>query len=135
MTKRRYVLAHQVARQRAMEDVRTAPEGYVVKVEEPSRTLDQNAKLWPMLTDVSKQVRWPVDGELAYMAEDDWKDLFTAALRKHQRMAKGIDGGVVMLGSRTSRMKKAEFSDLIEIIYAFGAEHGVQWSEPMQRAA
>ena len=133
--KRRYVLAHPVARQRAIEDVRTAPEGYVVKVEEPNRTLDQNSKMWPMLSDISKQVRWPVDGELVYITEDDWKDIFTAALKKHQRMAKGIDGGVVMLGSRTSRMKKAEFSDLIEIMYAFGAERGVQWTEPREKAA
>ena len=25
-------------------------------------------------------------------------------------------------------MSKAEFSELIELIYSFGAEHGVQWS-------
>lgn len=134
-SKRRYVLSHSVARQRALDDVRTAPDGYVVKVEEPLRTLDQNSKMWPMLTDISRQVQWPVDGELQLISEEDWKDIFTAALRKHQRMAKGIDGGVVMLGGRTSRMRKREFIDLIDIMYAFGNEKGVEWSEPEQRAA
>lgn len=128
--KRRFVLVHDIARRLAVEAVRSAPVGYVVKVEPAKRTLDQNAKMWPMLTDVSEQVLWPVDGELQYLFEEDWKDIFTAALRKHQRMAKGIDGGVVMLGSRTSKMKKPEFSDLVEIIYAFGSQKGVVWSEP-----
>lgn len=88
------------------------------------RTLAQNRKLWPMLNDVSTQVEWY--GE--YMPPDDWKDVFTAAYRR-QRAVPGIDGGFVVLGMRTSKMKKKEFSDLIEIIYAFGAERGVRWSE------
>lgn len=128
--KKRFILAHQVARSGAIEAVRSAPDGYVVDVAPAKRSLDQNAKLWPMLTDISRQVLWPVDGELQHLIEEDWKDIFTAALRKHQRMAKGIDGGIVMLGSRTSKMKKPEFCDLLEIIYAFGSERGVQWSEP-----
>ena len=35
----------------------------------------------------------------------------------------------MFLGSSTSRMNKAQFSELIELIYNYGAEHGVQWSE------
>jgi hypothetical protein len=31
---------------------------------------------------------------------------------------------------RTSDMGKPIFSDLIEVIYAFGSERNVQWSEP-----
>lgn len=128
--KKRFVLVHDIARRLAVEAVKAAPDGYVVKVEPEKRTLDQNAKLWPMLSDISHQLLWPVDGELQHLIEEDWKDIFTAALRKHQRMAKGIDGGIVMLGSRTSKMKKPEFCDLIEIIYAFGSDKDVQWSEP-----
>lgn len=128
--KRKFVLAHATARAGAVEAVRSAPDGYVVDIGPAKRTLDQNSKLWPMLTDVARQVQWPVDGELQFLIEDDWKDIFTAALKKHQRVAKGIDGGAVMLGGRTSKMKKPEFSDLIELIYAFGSEKGVQWSEP-----
>ena len=95
------------------------------------RTVCQNSKLWPMLHDVARQVKWPVNGYVDYLSPEDWKDIFTASMRKGQRVAAGIDGGWVMLGERTSRYKKAELSELIEFIYAFGAnqEPPVQWSE------
>lgn len=92
------------------------------------RTLDQNARLWPMLQDVAKQVDWH-DQKLT---KEDWKEVFTASLRQ-QRAVPGIDGGFVILGTSTRRMTIREMSDLIELIYAFGAEHDVEWSEPAQR--
>lgn len=92
------------------------------------RTLDQNARLWPMLQDVARQVDW--HGQK--LTKEDWKEMFTASLRQ-QRAVPGIDGGFVILGASTRRMTVREFSDLIELILAFGAEHGVEWSEPAQR--
>ena len=91
----------------------------------PRRTLDQNAKLWPMLTDVSRQVIW-YDVKLT---PEEWKDVFTAALKK-QRAIPGIDGGFVVLGAHTSTMNKKDLADLIELMYAFGAERNVIWTEP-----
>ena len=44
------------------------------------------------------------------------------------RVAAGIDGGWVMLGQRTSKMTKAELSDLMELAWAFGARHDIKWS-------
>jgi hypothetical protein len=41
----------------------------------------------------------------------------------------GIDGGFVVLGSSTSRMDKSEMSELLELIGAFGAQQGVEFSE------
>lgn len=99
----------------------------------PRRSLDQNAKLWPMLSDIAKQLQWPVDGELVYMSEEDWKDVLTASLRHNQRVAKGIDGGFVPLGMRTSKMPKPLFCQLIELMYAFGAERGIVWSEKSKK--
>lgn len=100
-----------------------------IAVREPKRSLDQNAKLWPMLQDVSDQVQWPVDGVMQLLSKEDWKDILTSGLNQEQRIAQGINGGFVMLGSRTSRMRKKEFSELIEFIYWFGSEKGVRWSE------
>ena len=102
-----------------------------MKMEEVTirRSVEQNKKLWAMLRDVSVQVKWPVDGEMVLMSEWDWKDIFSAALKKHQRVARGIEGGFVMLGAHTSRMTKAEMADLITLIEAFGAQHDVQWTE------
>ena len=98
------------------------------------RTLLQNDKLWPMLRDVAKQVEWPVDGVLQRIEDWEWKVIFTAALKKHQRVAAGIDGGFVMLGESTSRMKKKDMAELIELIYAFGADKGVVWTDPEYQA-
>jgi hypothetical protein len=97
-------------------------------VSEPRRTLDQNAKLWPMLGDIAEQVEW--HGQ--HLKDFEWKDVFTAALKRY-RAVPGIDGGIVLLGMRTSRMTKGELSELIESMYAFGSEHDVQWSEPAKR--
>jgi hypothetical protein len=103
-----------------------------ITVEEakPTRTLEQNSRMWALLTDVSRQVEWPVDGRLQRLSPAEWKDIFTAALRKGQRVAQGVDGGFVMLGASTSRMSVGEMCDLQTLIEAFGAERGVQWSDP-----
>lgn len=97
----------------------------VVSLGRPQRSLSQNRKLWPMLSDVSRQVNWY--GQM--LAPESWKDIFTAALKK-QKAVPGIDGGFVVLGARTSKMSKSEFTELIELIYAFGTQQGVTWSEP-----
>lgn len=102
----------------------------VITLGRKGRTHDQNSKMWAMLADVSRQQQLVINGEPVRATSEDWKDVFTAALRKENRMALGIDGGVVFLGMRTSKMKKDEFRDLIELIYAYGAEHKIRWSEP-----
>lgn len=114
--------------------------GQSAKVEiteaKPTRSLEQNSRLWALLTDVSRQVQWPVDGKMQHLPPEDWKDIFTAAWAKGQRVAQGIDGGFVMLGQRTSRMKIGEMCDLQLLIEAFGTERGVRWTEPVaQREA
>jgi hypothetical protein len=96
----------------------------VVKVEPEKRTSEQNKLLWAALGDVSEQVEW--HGQR--LEPQEWKAVFTAAL-KRQKVVPGIDGGFVVLGSSTSRMSKAEFSELCELIFAFGAERGVTFKE------
>jgi len=98
------------------------------------RSLEQNRLMWALLTDVAEQVQWPVDGRLVYMTPEEWKDVMTAGLTKHQRVAAGIEGGFVLLGLRTSRMTVAQMGELLELIYAFGAQHGVRFHEaPVER--
>ena len=92
------------------------------------RNTEQNALMWALLTDISEQIQWPVDGELQWLTKEDWKVLLTAGLKREHRIAKGIWGGFVMLGTPTSRMTKAEFTELIDLIYAFGAERNVRWT-------
>jgi hypothetical protein len=88
------------------------------------RSLEQNRLLWAMLSDVSRQVQW--HGER--MDAESWKHVFTAAV-KGQKVVPGIDGKLVVLGYSTRKMSKPEMAELIESIYAFGSEQGVEWSE------
>lgn len=108
-----------------------APVGTRVTFQRSKRTLPQNDKLWACLTDVSQQVEWY--GQK--LSPDDWKDMFTASLRK-ARVVPGIDpGSFVLLGLHTSDMDKGELSDLIELIHAFGLERGVVFQDAAQEAA
>ena len=88
------------------------------------RSNDQNRLMWALLNDLSQQVQW----HGLTLTPEEWKDLATAALKKH-RIVPGMDGGFVMVGGHTSRMNKREFSGLLETIYSFGSEQGVAWSD------
>jgi hypothetical protein len=60
--------------------------------------------------------------------------VFSASLRKLQ-VVPNLDGtGFVALGMSTSRMTKGELSELLELIYAFGAERGVEFMDERQAA-
>ena len=98
----------------------------VVKVEQEKRSLAQNARLWAMLTEISHQVDWYGHK----LTADEWKDVFTAALKK-EKVVPGINGGFVVVGQRTSTMTKAEMAELQELMEAFGAERGVKFRAPV----
>lgn len=100
-----------------------------LEVRKETRTTSQNRMLWSCLSDISAQVQWPVDGKTQKLEAEEWKDILSAGLKKHQRVAQGIEGGFVMLGQRTSRMTVAEMADLITLAHAFGDERGVKWSK------
>lgn len=118
-----YRLVHDEARSRVKAAAdNQAYTGWVVRFEEPTRSLEQNALMWPLLDCLAKQVDWY--GQK--LTSEEWKDVLTASLKK-QKAVPGIDGGFVVLGTRTSKMPKKEFSDLIELIYAFGADKGVKF--------
>lgn len=94
-----------------------------VEVRQEKRSDPQNRLMWSCLGDLARQVDWhgqKLDAEA-------WKDMATAAL-KRQRVVPGIDGGFVVLGQRTSQMTKAEMTELIDFVHAFGDGRGVQWS-------
>lgn len=94
------------------------------------RTLEQNAKMWAMLTDIARQIDWVVDGRLQKLEPEEWKDILTAGLKQELRVAQGISGGVVLLGQRTRKMTIKQMSELIELMNAFGAERGVRFRCP-----
>jgi len=118
-------LAGDSQRQYALSQIGKAPKDYVILIKPPTRTDDQNRKLWPMLKDISEQVEW--HGQ--WLSSDEWKDVLTAGLKRH-KVYKGIDGGFVTSGLSTSGMGKRLFAELIDLITAFGDQYEVNWSDP-----
>lgn len=102
-----------------------------VRLSDIRRTLDQNAAMWPALTDFANQVEWEIDGVVQKLAPEDWKDLLTAAFFLEIRTAPALHGGGrVMLGHRTSKFGRKEMGEFLEFLHAEGAERGVRWSAP-----
>lgn len=122
--RQRFFLVSDRVRDRACEAIRSVPQEWVCEVRPKTRTLAQNARMWAMLTDVSRQVDWYG----RKLSPEEWKDVFTASL-KRQDVVPGIDGGFVVLGARTSRMTVREMGDLMELMSAFGSERGVKFTE------
>ena len=95
----------------------------MIEVKQETRSLEQNSRLWAMLTDLSKQVNWYG----RKLTPEEWKHVMTAALTK-QDVVPGIDGGFVVLGKSTSKMTNGEMSELQTLIEAFGAQQGVRFT-------
>ena len=119
----KFILINDSVRQRAKQAIDDAPVGYSCVIKEATRSLEQNALLWALLSDVSKQVDWY--GQK--LTPEEWKDVFSASLKK-QKVVPGLDGGFVVCGQSTSKMSKSEFSEMCELIMAFGAQQGVKFS-------
>ena len=108
-------------RQKVAKWAANVEAGTCVEFKKKRRSVDQNALLWSCLGEISRQVDWY--GQK--LSADDWKDVFSASLRR-ARVVPGLDAGTyVPLGMRTSDMTKEEFSNLLELMFAFAAERGV----------
>lgn len=122
--RRIFILNNAQARNAAMHAIAHAPDGYCATVSPKTRTLEQNARLWAMLTDISRQVEWY--GKK--LSPDAWKCVFSASLKK-QDVVPGLHGDFVVIGQSTSQMTVREMTDLIDLMSAFGAERGVRFVE------
>jgi hypothetical protein len=121
VTRALLVLRRDADRLKAVNWVNSAPAGTRLEFKAPRRSLGQNSLLWARLTEIAHQVDWY--GQK--LSAEDWKDVYTASLRK-ARVVPGLDPGTyVPLGMRTSDMSKEEMGMLLDLISAFAAEHGV----------
>lgn len=125
MSRATLILNTQADRAKAASWVRQAPAGTSVTFKRNKRSLEANALMWARLTEIAQQVEWY--GQK--LSPDDWKDIFTASLRR-ARVVPGLDGGsFVPLGMRTSDFTKDEFADLLALMEAFAAERGVTFHD------
>jgi len=114
-------------RRLAKELVDRAPDDAVVNIREATRTLDQNALMWAMLSDISR-----AQPEGRKHTTEVWKALFMHALDHEVRFEMGLNGEPFPVGFRTSHLSKQQMADLITFIAEYGDRHGVRWTEKEQ---
>lgn len=100
-------------------------KGTRVEFRGPRRSTDQNSLLWGILSDVAEQKE---HGGRKYDS-GTWKVIFMSALGCELQFVPSLDGNSFLpLGHRSSKLSKAEMTDLIESIIQWGTENGVRFS-------
>lgn len=115
-------------RQRAIakQIIDRAPVNAVVTIREASRNLDQNARMWAMLSDVSRS-----KPEGRHWTPETWKAAFMHSLGHQVQFCEGLDGsGPFPIGFRSSRLTVRQMADLITVIQEYGDRHEVVWTDP-----
>ena len=107
----------------AREMVDNAPNGYILEVRPPKRSLDSNRYYWAVLGDISEQV---VPGK-AY-EPSIWHE-YLRALFLPERMVELPDGSIKMLEPSTSELNQATFSEYTEKVVRWALEHDVRFSD------
>lgn len=114
----------------AKQMIDRAPADAVVTIREATRNLDQNARMWAMLSDVSR-----AKPEGRHWTPETWKSAFMHSLGHQVQFCEGLDGsGPFPLGFRSSRLTVKQMADLITVIQEYGDRHGVVWTDPTYEA-
>lgn len=134
MRKLTFELRSPIHQQNAIQAIQQVLPSYdkpiIVTIQDRTRSIQQNKMLWACLGDVSRQVNW----HGRWLDAESWKCIFTAALKQQDVVPNLSGNGFVVIGQSTSKMRVGEFAELLELIQAFGTEHGVRWSDEARLA-
>ncbi len=104
---------------------RAAPND-VMKLAEETRNDRQNRCMWARIKDIMEQ---KTDGR--QWNADQWKLRFLNALGAEMQFLPDLEEkGFFPVGHSSSVLTVEQFGALLTIIDAYGAQHGVQWSNP-----
>jgi len=100
----------------------------VVTISEPTRSLEQNAKLHAMLSDISRQA--------VFMGKkrsvEFWKGLFVSgwqiATGQNPEIVPGLEGEFINIRESTARMSVKKLSGVIEYVDAYCAMNSIKLS-------
>ena len=122
-----FILAHDTARNRAIQAAQVAPEGWQVIIKPATRTTDQNAKFHALCSDIAKSGH-PWAGKKRTAAQ--WKVLLVSghaiATKEGAEIVPGLEHEFVNLRESTALMSKKRGASLIEYTLAFCVEQGIQ---------
>lgn len=126
MSRALLILAGDAQRARAIKWIAQAPAGTRLEFKAPRRTLEQNALMWVLLTQIAAQKE---HCGRKYPAET-WKSLFLHAIGREMQFVPALDGhGFLPIGMRSSDLSKQEMAELIEFIQSWAAQNGVVFQE------
>lgn len=129
MSKRILKLTGEAARKAACREVLAANEGYIVTIAEPTRNLEQNAKLHAVLADVSRQAKY--QGEKRSV--EFWKGLFVSgwqiAVGEKPEIVPGLEGEFINIRESTTTLSVRRMASLIEYINAWSSMNEVEQNE------
>lgn len=120
------VLCNYNIRNRVINTIRKAPDGTIVEFHKPQRTLEQNAKMWAMLTEIAasgklRDQRW---------TPDQWKSIFMQSLGHPVEVLPSLDGkSWFPVSLSSSRLSKEQMSEMIECMLAWGTQNGVKFAD------
>ena len=122
-----FILAHQQVRERACKAIQEAPDGYEVRIKEPTRNLEQNAKFHAICADLAKsRLQWAGKPRTA----EQWKVLLVSghavATKEGSELIPGLEGEFINVRESTALMSKKRSSSLIEYALAFAAQNGIE---------
>ena len=114
-----------------MRDEYRAGRDFEIEVREPRRTSPENRLLHALIGELAAKLEWAGQKRDA----ETWKRLCVSAWCRANgesvEILPALDGhGIDIVPVRTSRLSKRACAELIEWIYAFGAEQGVEWTDP-----
>lgn len=117
------IIRSRADRGRAVRWVEQAPEGTVVEFKQKGRSGDQNSALWSLLTQVQKQRPYHNGVKMSAVL---WKAVFMQALGTELVMLPDLEGGNWFpFGHRSSKLTKAQMTDLLELILSWMAQEGL----------
>lgn len=123
-------LTGEAAKKAACREILAAPVGHIVRITPETRSLDQNAKLHAMLTDISKQAKYlGAKRDLEF-----WKGLFVSgwqiATGERPEIVPGLEGEFINLRESTTTLGVKRMASLIEYVTAWAVSNGVRLTEP-----
>jgi|GEM_PF-620038 len=124
-----FILVNPTVRANAVRAVEQAPDGWQVVVKPSTRSLDQNAYLHKLFTELAAKKEWY--GKRFTMLT--WKRLCMASWLREKgeqpELIPALDGhGVDIVFEHTSELTIPECAELIEWTLSFGAQNGVEFS-------
>lgn len=128
--KRTFYLISSRVRDNALAAVNEAEPGAIVSVSPPKRSLEQNAKLHAVLTDLARS---PLTWAGKRRTVEEWKMLAVSghaiATKEAGEIIPGLENEFVSIRESTAQMSVKRASSLIEYLLAFCAQHGVELRE------